>query len=232
MSAPQLLIIGAGTGLSLSTARRFGAEGWTVHLLARNAERLGRAAEPLIAEGVKVHTHVGDVTDHAALSATVAAIDDATPLDACIFQPRGAEQMVDVLNATVDNVRPHLDMLVLGAVAVGSVLAPRMVQRRSGSLVFVGGGSARTPLRFFGNLGMAMAGLRNYALMLASALAKADAHAAFYTAAGMIGVEGAVASDQLDPVVMAERMFTLVRDRDTAEVLMTPAGEVIPKGAR
>lgn len=230
MTTSHVLIVGAGTGLSLSTARRFGREGWTVHLMARSPERLGGLAESLAAEGVAVRTHIGDVTDHSGLSTVVAAIDDATPLDACIFQPRGSEDMVDVLQASVDNVRPHLEMLVLGAVAVGSVLGPRMVERRRGSLVFVGGGSARTPLRFFGNLGMAMAGLRNYALMLASALAKADAHAAFYTAAGMIGAEGAVQPGQLDPALMAERMYTLVSQRDGKEVLMTPDGEVVPSG--
>lgn len=230
MTTPHVLIVGAGTGLSLSTARRFGREGWTVHLMARSPERLGGLAESLAAEGVAVCTHIGDVTDHSGLSTAVAAIDDATPLDACIFQPRGSEDMVDVLLASVDNVRPHLEMLVLGAVAVGSVLGPRMAERRRGSLVFVGGGSARTPLRFFGNLGMAMAGLRNYALMLASALAKADAHAAFYTAAGMIGADGAVQPGQLDPVLMAERMYTLVAQRDGKEVLMTPDGEVVPSG--
>lgn len=231
MTTPHLLIIGAGTGLSLSTARRFGREGWTIHLLARSQERLGRAAETLTAEGVSVHTHVGDVTDHAGLSAAVAAIDDATPLDACIFQPRGSDDMVDVLQANVDNVRPHIEMLVLGAVAVGSVLGPRMMERR-GSLVFVGGGSARTPLRFFGNLGMAMAGLRNYALMLGSALAKAQAQAAFYTAAGMIGTEGAVQPGQLDPVAMADRMYRLITQRDAEEILMTPDGEVLPSGRK
>ena len=53
-------------------------------------------------------------------------------------------------------------------------------------LVFVGGGSARTPLPVFGNLGMAMAGLRTYALTLNAALAEKGVHSAFYTVAGMI----------------------------------------------
>jgi hypothetical protein len=87
-------------------------------------------------------------------------------------------------------------------------------------------------LRFFGNLGMAMAGLRNYALMLGAALAKADAQAAFYTAAGMIGAEGAVQPGQLDPVAMADRMYSLITQRDAKEILMTPDGEVLPSGRK
>ena len=55
---------------------------------------------------------------------------------------------------------------------------------------------------------------------------------AFYTVAGMIGTEGNVTRGQVDPRVLAERMYALVRDRDAREVLMTPDGEVVPKGAR
>ena len=77
-----------------------------------------------------------------------------------------------------------------------------------------------------------MAGLRNYAMTLNSAIAKRGVFSAFYTVAGAIGVEGAVAQGEIDPVVLAERMFTLVRDRDVKEVLMTADGEVEVRGSR
>jgi NAD(P)-dependent dehydrogenase (short-subunit alcohol dehydrogenase family) len=172
------------------------------------------------------------VTQHGALSGLVTAIDTEHPLDACVFQPSGGEAIVDVLDTTVDNVRPNLELLILGAVAVGQALVPRMVDRGSGCLVFVGGGSARAPLPVFGNLGMAMAGVRTYALTLNAALADRGVHSAFYTVAGTIGAEDRVKPGQLDPRHLAERMFALVRDRDAREVLMTPDGEVVPKGAR
>lgn len=128
--------------------------------------------------------------------------------------------------------RPHLELLVLGAVALGQALVPGMAERGRGSLVFVGGGSARLPLPVFGNLGMAMSGLRTYALTLNAALAENGVHSAFCTVAGMIGTDGQVRPGQLDPRQLAERMYTLVRDRDAREVVMTPDGEVVPKGAR
>jgi NADP-dependent 3-hydroxy acid dehydrogenase YdfG len=229
--AKNLLIVGAGGGLARCTARKFGQEGWTVHLVARSRSRLDELAGSLADGSVSVHTHVGDVTEQAGLSELVRQIDTEHSLDACVFQPSGGD-IVDVHDANVDNVRPHLELLVLGAVAVGQALAPRMVERRRGCLVFVGGGSARAPLPVFGNLGMAMAGLRTYALTLNAALAEKGVHSAFYTVAGMIGTEGRVKPGQLDPNHLAERMYSLVRDRDAREVLMTPDGEVVPKGAR
>jgi NADP-dependent 3-hydroxy acid dehydrogenase YdfG len=230
--AKNLLIVGAGAGFARCTAREFGSQGWTVHLLARSRGGLDDVAAALADDSVAVHTHVGDVAQHAGISELVRQIDTEHPLDACVFQPSGRDDLVDVLDANVENVRPHLELLVLGAVALGQALVPRMVERRRGSLVFVGGGSARMPLPVFGNLGMAMAGLRTYALTLNAALAEKGVHSASYTVAGMIGTEDRVKPGQLDPRRLAERMYALVRDRDAREVLMTPDGEVVPKGAR
>jgi hypothetical protein len=83
----------------------------------------------------------------------------------------------------------------------------------------------------FGNLGMAMAGLRTYALTLNAALSEKNVHAAFFTVAGMIA-EGPVGADQLDPAALAERMWTLVTEHDAREVIMTPKGEIVPKAGR
>jgi NADP-dependent 3-hydroxy acid dehydrogenase YdfG len=228
----NVLIVGAGPGFAHCTAREFGSQGWTVHLLARSRSGLDSLAASLADDVADVYTYVGDVTDHAVLSQLIGQIDAEHHLDACVFQPRGGDDLVDVLDANVDNVRPNLELLVLGGVAVAQALVPRMAERGSGCLVFVGGGSARAPLPVFGNLGMAMAGLRTYALTLNAALADRGVHCAFYTVAGMIGTESRVKTGQLDPRLLAERMYSLVTDRDAREVLMTPDGEVVPKGAR
>jgi NADP-dependent 3-hydroxy acid dehydrogenase YdfG len=229
--AQNLLIVGAGTGFARASASRFGADGYAVHLVARSASRLAGITGALAAEGVAARGYVGDVTSHAELTRLITEIDEQHPVDVCIFQPGppGAD-LVDVLDATVDNVRSNLDLLVLGGVAVGQALVPAMIGRGSGCLVFVGGGSARLPLRDFGNLGMAMSGLRNYALTLHAALADKGVQAAFYTVAGMIGT-GDPELGEIDPRGLAERMRTLVQEPDVREVIMTPGGEVVPKGS-
>jgi NADP-dependent 3-hydroxy acid dehydrogenase YdfG len=230
--AQNLLIVGAGTGFARASARRFGADGYRVHLIARSADRLTDLRAELAAEGITARAYAADVTSHDELTGLIADIDRQFPVDVGIFQPGGrADEIVDVLDATTANVRANLDLLVLGAVAVGQALVPAMIGRGSGSLVFVGGGSARLPLRDFGNLGMAMSGLRAYALTLHAALADKGVHAAFYTVAGMIGT-GEIEPGQLDPAGLAERMRTLVQEPQVREVLMTPSGEVVPKGAR
>jgi NADP-dependent 3-hydroxy acid dehydrogenase YdfG len=230
--APNLLIVGAGSGFARASARRFGADGYQVHLIARSAERIADVQAELAAEGIAARTYPADVTSHADLTGLIADIDRQYPVNVGIFQPGGpATEIVDVLDATAGNVRPYLDLLVLGAVAVGQALVPAMIDRGSGCLVFVGGGSARLPLREFGNLGMAMSGLRAYALTLHAALADKGVHAAFYTVAGMIGT-GEIGPGEIDPAELAERMRALAEEPDVREVLMTPGGEVVPRGAR
>ena len=222
----HLVIVGAGIGLSLTTARRFGQNGYKVTLIGRTPARLSELKERLESEGIESATAVADVTDHAGLAKTLGDIDAASPIDVCIFQPGGkSDDIVDVLETTYENVRPNLELLVLGSVAVGQTLAPAMIERGSGSLIFVGGGSARLPLRFFGNLGPAMAGLRNYAMTLNKAFKGTGVYSAFLTVAGMIAV-GEVGEDQVDPEALAEKIWSMATEQSPAEVLMTSGGEI------
>jgi short-subunit dehydrogenase involved in D-alanine esterification of teichoic acids len=228
--AKNLLIAGAGAGFARCTGQKYGSQDRTVHLIARSRSRLEDLAASLADESVGVHEDVGDVTQHAWLSGLVSVIDDVHPLDACVLQPQGDKQVVDIQGATVGNVRSHLEMLVLRAVALRQTVVPKMVERARGCLVFVGGGSARLALTVFGNLGIAMPGLRNYTLTLNAVLALNGGHSAFYTAAGINrrGVE----PGRLDLRQLGERIYALFRDRDARDVLMTPDGDVVPKGER
>ncbi|HLV22028.1 MAG TPA: SDR family NAD(P)-dependent oxidoreductase, partial [Polyangiaceae bacterium] len=65
--AKTIVVCGYGTGISAAVADRFGAEGFSVALVARNAERLGRAVEALQAKGVKAAAFPTDLGDPAAV---------------------------------------------------------------------------------------------------------------------------------------------------------------------
>jgi NADP-dependent 3-hydroxy acid dehydrogenase YdfG len=222
----HLVIIGAGPGLALENARRFGAAGYRVTLLGRTLSRLDALVEDLSSTGVHAVARVVDATDHEALRDVLREVDAETAVDVCLFQPGGTTgELVDVLAATVENVRANLELLTLGAVAVGEAMVPAMTERGSGSLVFIGGGSARLPLRFFGNLGPAMAGLRNYAMTLDKALKGTGLSSSFITVAGMI-TDGEPDAQQIQVGDLSERILQVIREEGPSEVLMTPGGEV------
>ena len=68
-----VLITGGSRGLGLGLARRFGAEGARLVLLARDAAELSRAAEELRAGGAQVETVAGDLREPATAARAVEA---------------------------------------------------------------------------------------------------------------------------------------------------------------
>lgn len=72
-----VLITGGSRGLGLGLARRFGAEGARLVLVARDAAELGRAADELSGRGIQVATVTGDIGDPATADRAVAAAVEA-----------------------------------------------------------------------------------------------------------------------------------------------------------
>ncbi|AEK42281.1 SDR family NAD(P)-dependent oxidoreductase [Amycolatopsis mediterranei] len=58
---PTFALVGAGPGLGLATARRFGAAGHPVALIARDAERLAELTTALARDGIRARAFPADV---------------------------------------------------------------------------------------------------------------------------------------------------------------------------
>jgi short-subunit dehydrogenase len=228
----HVLIVGAGPGLGLANARRFGEAGNAVHLIARSAERLEGLAAELAEAGVEVETSAVDLGDAEAFGARVAEIDERRPIDTAVFQPGiPGDALVDVSKVTGADTLPWFEAQVLGAMALGAALVPRMRERGSGSLIFVGGASARLTLQAFGNVGPVMAALRSYALTLSGALDEDGVFAAFFAVAGMIATGEEPKKGEVTPHALADRLYRLSVEQDARELLVSPDGDHVPKGA-
>ena len=71
-----IAVFGAGTGLGVSVARRFGREGFRVALVARRKERLDALVAQLADEGVEAAPFAADLSDPTGVPALVDAIRD------------------------------------------------------------------------------------------------------------------------------------------------------------
>jgi NADP-dependent 3-hydroxy acid dehydrogenase YdfG len=138
-----LALVGAGPGLGLAIAKRFGTAGFQVALLARNSDRLGRLVTELAELGVTARRYVADVADRPGLAAALAQVES----DFGVFEPQ-----------------------VLGGVTAATAVLPGMRARKNGTLLFITGASSVHAIAMMGNAGIA-AGLRNYALALHQAVA-------------------------------------------------------------
>ncbi len=80
----SILITGASSGIGEALARAYAAPGVALALTGRNAERLAAVAEACRLAGATVRAEALDVMAHEHLSAWMAELDAATPLDLVI----------------------------------------------------------------------------------------------------------------------------------------------------
>jgi NAD(P)-dependent dehydrogenase (short-subunit alcohol dehydrogenase family) len=221
MVMPVIAVVGAGPGLGLSIARRFGREGFTVALISRSAANLDRLAAELAAGGIEAAGFEADVRDRPtvkkALSAAAARFG---PVDVLEYSPaqHGAPSglaMTDVLHVTAENVQPQVEFYVYGAITAVQAVLDGMLERGRGTLLFTTGASSAMTMPPMGNVGIAGAGLRNYALALNAALADRGVYAAHVPLAVYIGSGGA----ETQPDTIAELYWDLYLSRDQPERL-------------
>ncbi len=159
-----LVIVGAGKGLGLSVAKRFGREGFQVALMARNTEKLQSMVDELNENGIEASCFVADIFKKDQIEK---ALDDIKAkygkIDVLEFSPlAGNYPPTSVLELTGENAKDYFEGLVISAINIVNNVIPDMIERGEGSLLFTTGLSAVYPIPMMSNAGIAQAGLRNY----------------------------------------------------------------------
>jgi short-subunit dehydrogenase len=160
-----IVIVGAGTGLGLSLAKKFGSEGFRVVAISRNAEKLKVIQEDLSNLNIESKTFVVDITDLESLKQTLQTIkDDFGEIDVIEFSPYAKEdKFTNLLETTPQSVSEMLKTYLFPSIQLVNEVLPDMINKRSGAILFTTGVSTIFPLPFAGNAGIIGAGLRNYA---------------------------------------------------------------------
>lgn len=189
-SSPTLLVLGAGPGLGMSVARRFGKEGYDVGLVSRSADRHPGYLQDLRSAGVRAVAVAADVRSPGQLSRAVEEIQsELGPVDVVYHGPGAdnpAAAPVGILDTGPDDVRAAVTQVVEPAVELAGLVLPAMRERGSGAIVYVAGLSAVVPLPFLGPFAPASAALRTYALTLAEATAPDGVHVGSLVVGGLI----------------------------------------------
>ncbi|WP_236706134.1 SDR family NAD(P)-dependent oxidoreductase, partial [Frankia sp. ACN1ag] len=85
---PTIAIVGAGPGLGLSIARRFGREGFAVALLSRNQATLDDLAGQLTRDGITAAGFAADVLDRPSLVDALTRVEaQLGPIDVLEYSP-------------------------------------------------------------------------------------------------------------------------------------------------
>lgn len=204
-------VVGAGPGLGLAAARRFGAAGHDIALIARDAGRLQSLADELGRDGVRARGFTADVLDTASLAtALTAAAGELGPVEILQYSPvPRADFMKPVLDTAATDLDAPLAFSVKGPLTCVQTVLPGMRALGRGTLLFVNGGTAVRPHPGRAGTSIAFAAESAYARMLHDTLAEENIHAAQLVVPGAISPE----AEHSSPRALAERLYTLHTER-------------------
>jgi NADP-dependent 3-hydroxy acid dehydrogenase YdfG len=188
----SVVIVGAGPNLGLAVARRFGREGMSVGLIARDQAKLEELANVLNEEGITADYAAADIRDADALGAAIRSLAERLgPVEVLEYSPLPAKEfMKPILETTVADLRGPLEFSVLGAVAAATAVVGPMTRAGSGSILFTTGGAAIKPYPERAGVGVSFAAEVAYARMLHEELAKRGVHVGHTAISGTIAPGG------------------------------------------
>ena len=183
----SVLIVGAGSGLSASLARRCHAAGMQVALAARDGEKARSVAQET---GASLHRFdAASIKDVAALFAALDASIGAP--DLVVYNP-SARLRGPIADLDPEATRTAIEVTCFGAFLVAQQAARRMLARGSGSILFTG---ASAGVKGFANssvFAMGKFGLRGLAQALARELHPQNIHIGHFV------IDGGIASERQD----------------------------------
>ncbi|WP_379156193.1 SDR family NAD(P)-dependent oxidoreductase [Paenibacillus sp. sgz5001063] len=174
-----IAIVGAGEGLGMSIAKKFGQNGFRVALIARNEEKLNRLVIELEQLGIEAASFQADILNKEQIEMAFAAVKERYGfIDVLEYSPTPSINTVaPSLDVTEENALYQFQFNVLGALSSVRQVLPEMLDKQSGALLFTTGGAAIHPVPMMGNVGIAISGLRNYIFNLNSELADKGVYA-------------------------------------------------------
>ncbi|WSQ06373.1 SDR family oxidoreductase [Streptomyces sp. NBC_01231] len=236
-----IAVFGAGTGLGLSVARRFGREGFRVALVARRKDRLDSLVGRLADEGIEAAAFPADLSDPTGVPVLVDAIRDRFErIDVVEYAPLGGGQVftpaTELDAATLEALSR---LLLLTPVEVFRSVLPEMTERGDGTLLMTTGYSAVEPMPHASGLPAVMAAARHYVYSLSGELAETGVYAGTLSIAALIArseaaeavearsgslagsdtaeLPGGVEVPVVDPDELAEQYWDMYTKRDRVE---------------
>ena len=214
MSAPVLLVVGAGDHIGAAIAKRFARGGFTVCLGRRRGELL----EPLVAEieggGGAAHGFTMDARDEDGTAEVFRRVEDEVgPVEVVIFNV-GGNVRFPIRDTTARVVRKVWEMACFAGFLTGREAARHMVPRGRGSIFFTGASASLRGKSGYAAFAAGKAALRALAQAMARELGPENIHVAHL-----------VIDAGVDTAFVRERLAEAGEDVDRLppDTLMNPA---------
>ncbi|BFM06032.1 SDR family NAD(P)-dependent oxidoreductase [Halioxenophilus aromaticivorans] len=178
---PNVLIVGAGAGLSASLARCFRKAGYSVSLAARNTVKLQELADEI---GAQLFTC--DVCEKSDVHTLFEELDNHNfTLDTVIYNA-GAYTRGPITEIDTDLTKETLMINSFGALLVAQQAAKRMLKNGRGAMLFTGASAGVKGFSQSAPFAMGKFALRGLCQSLARELAPQNVHVAHFIIDGLI----------------------------------------------
>jgi NAD(P)-dependent dehydrogenase (short-subunit alcohol dehydrogenase family) len=221
----RALIVGAGSGLSASLARRFGGAGMRVALAARNVDKLA----PLCGEtGARAFSC--EATDPTQVADMFAAVEAAMGAPDVVVYNASARARGPLTELVPAEVRRAIMVSAFGGFLVARAAVAHMLPKRHGAVLFTGASASVKGYALSAPFAMGKFALRGLAQSMARELSPQGIHVAHFVIDGAIRNPGRVEpadkpDSMLDPDAIAETYLNVLhqpRSAWTWEVELRP----------
>lgn len=217
--AATFLCIGAGPGIGLETARRFGREGYRLVLASRDPGRIGPQVEALRGAGVEVVTEAVDAADGRAVTRLVEKHADG--LEVLLYNAARLGFGQTLFEQSADSLDSDIQIDLSSGLRAVHAAVPALRRRGGGTILLTGGGLADAPNALALTLSLGKLGMRAIAQALSTPLKEEGVNIACLTISARIMPESEEAR------AIAEtywRMHTAPREGWRAEYRFPEAG--------
>ena len=182
-----VVIVGAGPGLGLSLAEKFGAKDFQVALIARTQDNLDSLRASLSSQNITSAGFTADVTDEQQLAEAFAQVRKTFgPVDVLVYNA-AVIAPVSAAGTTAELANQHLQLNLIGGIASAQQVIPEMLERRQGTILFTSGGATElTVTPVLTTLSIGKSALRSYAHCLHEELAEHGIYVGMLSIAGVI----------------------------------------------
>ena len=224
--AKTIVVCGHGPGISDAVARRFGKEGYSVALVARNAPRLAAAEKSLADAKVSAKAFPCDLADPEAVRKLIADVHASLGAINVLHWNAYAGGAGDLKTASTDDLRAVLNVSVHGLIAATQAALPDL-KANKGALLVTGGGFAfydpavDAAATQFGAAGLAIGKAAQHKTvgLLSKALQSEGVYVGEVVVTGLVkGTAFDSGNATLEASTIAERFWGLYQARDASSV--------------
>jgi short-subunit dehydrogenase len=137
VASKVVVITGSSSGIGEATARRYGASGARVAVLARNAGRLAAVAESIRKAGGDVTPYTVDLSDRRATGEIGARISRELGAPDILINNAGVGRFLPMTETTADEALAMIEVPYLAGFTLTRAFLPAMLARRSGAIAFI-----------------------------------------------------------------------------------------------